>query len=117
MVCDETKRIVIIKNIPSNVVEEAILVLKDRPAKGEKNVTTIFPKSSDKRNEYIVKEAEDIIKKYVKGKSNLKDLSLELKLRPYTSKFGIFANTLASIILLGSIAALIFMITKIFWIN
>lgn len=36
MVYDETKKIIIVKNIPSNLVEEAILILKGNSKNGEK---------------------------------------------------------------------------------
>ena len=43
MVCDDTKRVVVIRNIPSNFIEEAILVLKSKPeGSGGKNVKKVF---------------------------------------------------------------------------
>jgi len=38
MVCDDTKRVVVIRNIASNFIEEAILILKGNPEEnGKKN--------------------------------------------------------------------------------
>lgn len=68
MVAGDTKRVVVIKNISSNLIEEAILILKsspdnargdgkDKPAQDKPNV----------RNDFILKEAEHIINDYING--------------------------------------------------
>ncbi|MDQ2086510.1 hypothetical protein RBH29_08740 [Herbivorax sp. ANBcel31] len=113
MVYDETKKIIIVKNLPSNFIEEAILVLKDKPKRGEKNIKTISAKSPYKKNQHIIKEAEDIIKNYVCGKKNLNDVSVELNLKPGFSRFRMFANTIVNIVMLGSIVLLILMVAKL----
>ncbi|HEX2945680.1 MAG TPA: hypothetical protein VHT96_06970 [Clostridia bacterium] len=68
MVAGDTKRVVVIKNISSNLIEEAILILKSgtegaqenrkgQPAQDKPNI----------RNDFILKEAEHIINDYING--------------------------------------------------
>lgn len=63
------KNMVILKNLPSNIVEEAYIVLKDnvkihKTQKVEKN--TIEKKDEKpKSKDYMVKEAEMVIKDYI----------------------------------------------------
>lgn len=113
MVYDETKKIIIVKNIPSNLIEEAILVLKDKPKKGEKNIETIYAESQYKKNQHIVKEAEEVIKNYVYGRRNLNDLAVELNLKPSFSKLRMLASAIVNIVTLGSIVLLILMVAKL----
>lgn len=113
MVYDETKKIIIIKNIPSNLIEEAILVLKTKPKKGEKNIKTIYAESPYKENQHIVKEAEEVIRNYVCRRKNINDLAVELNLRPRISRLRMFASTMLNIVILGSIVLLILMVAKL----
>lgn len=75
MIMGDTRKMVIIKNIPSNVVEEAILILK------KENSANTYCKPDENyigtcsANEYILKEAERIINNYereCKRKAKLK---------------------------------------------
>lgn len=65
----QMKNIVVLKNLPSNIVDEAIMVLK--PNKKVKNIQYI-KRSEEKEkvqkpeNGYIVKEAEMLISNYLK---------------------------------------------------
>jgi hypothetical protein len=70
MLTNDMKNIVILKNIPSNLVEEAIVVLKDNIK--VKDVEYIdekkdSPKRLNKQESknYIVKEAELIVSQYI----------------------------------------------------
>ena len=65
----QMKNIVVLKNLPSNIVEEAIVVLKAN--KKVKNIQYIKTKEQQENrqkqgNGYIVKEAEMLISNYVK---------------------------------------------------
>ena len=65
---NKMKNIVVLKNLPSNIVEEAIVVLKE-------NKSIKVHKYNDKGNNkgvegYIVKEAEMVISDYI---SNIED--------------------------------------------
>lgn len=108
MVCDNTRRVVIIKNISSNIVEEAILVLKNKNA--GKN-TVISAASFDKDNSYLLKEAEDIINGYVHTQKTKGSIANHLK-RPNMKKSRI--NTIINIILVACIILLLYLVSKVF---
>lgn len=113
MVYDETKKIIIVKNIPSNLIEEAILILKGNSKKEEKNSKTRYAGSEYGKNLYIIKEAEEVIKNCVYGKRNLNDLAVELNLKPSFLRLKMFANAIINIVMLGSIVILILMVAKL----
>lgn len=113
MVYDETKKIIIVKNIPSNLIEEAILILKGNPKKEEKNSKGQYVTSEYKKNQYIIKEAEEVIKNCVYGKKSLNNLAVELNLKPSFFRLRMFANTIVNIVMLGSIVLLILMVAKL----
>lgn len=71
------KNMVVLKNLPSNLVEEAIIILKEnkkikRLEKVEKNKSQEENKSPKKENEYILKEAEMLVSNYISGLENKK---------------------------------------------
>lgn len=110
-----TKRVVILRGIPSNVVEEAILILKNEPeSKPEKGSTGVASdKTQTKHNDYLIKEAEEVIKNYIK------DLKLEkvpksvsvLSMDKHKSKF--YTNVIINTALIASIALLILIVARI----
>ena len=66
------KNMVILKNLPSNIVEEAIIILKTnnrikQNEKIDKNVNNKKEKNIDKtkENDYILKEAEMLVSSYI----------------------------------------------------
>ena len=52
------KKVVCVKDIPSNLIEEAIFILKSDVIENENN------KSTGTRKEIILKETEDLVKEY-----------------------------------------------------
>lgn len=71
------KNIVVLKELPSNIVEEAIFILKsNKYAKKfetiEKNNKQNNPKNKEKDKEYIIKEAEMIVSNFVNKIENNK---------------------------------------------
>jgi hypothetical protein len=68
MVNSGVKKIVIIKDIPSNLIEEAILILKSEPGtitgEGE-NKLKINNNTKKGREHFLYKEAELIINNYI----------------------------------------------------
>lgn len=63
------KNIVVLKNIPSNLIDEAIIVLKSKKTAkklelAEKNSAICFKKTSN-NNDYIIKEAENVVSNYI----------------------------------------------------
>lgn len=81
------RNIVILKDLPSNIIDEAIVVLKNNELvknrqfieKGENK------KTKSKNKDYIIKEAENVIVNYIsniekqKGKQSLKELEIKYK--------------------------------------
>ena len=69
---NKMKNIVVLKNLPSNLVEEAIVVLKQNKVKlpelVEKNQELGAAKTNS--NEYILKEAEMVISNYLSKMEN-----------------------------------------------
>lgn len=64
------KNMVVLKNLPSNIVEEAIVILKTnkkvkKVEKIEKNKTLENTTSKNKDNDYILKEAEMLVSNYI----------------------------------------------------
>ena len=68
----DVKNMVVLKNLPSNMIEEAFVVLKENKkmqkcqvvdAKNNKNEN----KDKQEDNKYIIKEAEMLVKTYTEG--------------------------------------------------
>lgn len=71
------KNMVVLKNLPSNLIEEAIIILKNNKKvkkleKIEKTKTTDNVINENKENEYIVKEAEMLVSNYISALENKK---------------------------------------------
>lgn len=70
MQTDKVKNIVVLKNLPSNIVEEAIVILKsNKYAKKlqmiEKNNNKELEQKEGSGKEYIIKEAEALLSNYM----------------------------------------------------
>lgn len=69
MIFGNSRRIVVVKGIPSNFIEEAILILKHEPDydNNKPNIkgSTARNDSTKVNTEYILKEAETIINSYI----------------------------------------------------
>lgn len=89
MESSDMKNMVVLKNLPSNMVEEAIIIFKENQKVIEKevidkgnnvNFTEIQPKSK----EYILKEAEMLVADYInkienKNKIQGKEINIKVK--------------------------------------
>ncbi len=83
------KNMVVLKNLPSNIVDEAIIVLKANKKvrklqKVEKNSKSVNKNESKKDKDYILKEAEMLINSYIskienKEKKDFNNKSLKEK--------------------------------------
>ena len=114
MVCDNTKRVVVIRNIPSNFIEEAILVLKSKPeGNAGKDIKKVFSKNDKKISDHVLIEAEEVINNYIKKNGAQRELGIELHLRPCHKKPKLLTSTVINLALLGSIVLLLFMIAKL----
>lgn len=98
------KNIVVLKNLPSNLVEEAIVILKtNKEAKKleyiEKNSKTNIDKGN-KTKEYMVREAEAVISSYIsKIEDNKSEKMPNVNIEKKYKKLKIY-SIIASIILL-----------------
>ena len=62
------KNLIVLKNLPSNIIEEAFIVLKDN--KKVKNIEytnkfTLENKEDKSTDDYIIKEAEMVVEDYI----------------------------------------------------
>lgn len=78
------KNMVVLRNLPSNLIEEAIIVLKSNKnikqiEKIDKNKIKEKPKEKLKERDYIQKEAEMLISSYIKRIEDRKKEKNEIK--------------------------------------
>ena len=116
MVADDTKRVIVIKNISSNLIEEAILILRNGSdvAAGDQSRNPARQKSS-RGNEFILKEAEDIINQYIKENS----LTVRKRDNHFPSAgrippIRLSTNIIINFFMISAILFLIFVISRIF---
>lgn len=70
MEASNLKNMVVLKNLPSNIVDEAIIVLKTNKKvrklqKVEKNSKSVNKNESKKDKDYILREAEMLVNNYI----------------------------------------------------
>ena len=70
MESSKLKNMVVLKNLPSNIIDEAIIVLKTNKKvkklqKIEKNKNQVENENDKKDKEYILKESEMIVNNYI----------------------------------------------------
>lgn len=71
---NQMKNMIVLKNLPSNLIEEAFVVLKPNKkmkVTKQKNMEKEIPEEIT--NEYIVKEAENVINDYLEVEENSLD--------------------------------------------
>ena len=86
---NQMKNIVVLKNLPSNIVEEAIIVLKQNKktrlpkyAKENTEEDEKVKKGKDKNpKEYIIKEAEMVIANYISNIETSKSKTIKTSIR------------------------------------
>lgn len=64
------KNMIVLKDLPSNIVEEAIIILKNgtkikKLEKIEKNISSNIKNNKKNSKDYIVKEAEILLENYI----------------------------------------------------
>ena len=77
MESSDMKNMVVLKNLPSNMVEEAIIIFKETHKVREKELIDksnkiIFTERQPKSKEYILKEAEMLVTDYINQIENKK---------------------------------------------
>lgn len=109
MEINNIKNIVVLKNLPSNIVDEAIVVLKNNELIKSREVMENGQnkKVKNKNKDYIVKEAENVIQSYIsniekqKNKKSLEELENKYK------QLKLIAMLLAGLIVLSGILNII----------
>lgn len=111
----DTRRVLVIKDIPSNIIEEAILILKCDPGEEKSDNKKSIPSNKKRWNsDYMLKEAEAIINSYVKT-GRFKDAeNIRIEPAPAIKKQNTLTNTAINVLLVGSIAALVIVFTQLF---
>ena len=100
------KNIVVLKNLPSNIVEEAIVILKaNKKIKKyetiEQNKIRTGSGSKDEEKQYILKEAEMLINNYISKIEGNKNKEIKLKKeKEKQKKIKIYAVTITIICIL-----------------
>lgn len=103
------KNIVVLKNLPSNIVDEAIVVLKNNEIIKNRELVENGQnkKVKNKNKDYIVKEAENVITSYInniekqKNKKSLEELENKYK------QLKLISMLLAGLIVLSGILNII----------
>lgn len=91
------KNIVVLKKLPSNMVEEAIIIFKENQKVRQKELIdkskkVNYAESQTKSKDYILKEAEMLVTDYInkienkkKSEKNRKDITANYKMLKYYS--------------------------------
>ena len=105
----QMKNIVVLRNLPSNVIEEAFVILKSN--KYAKKIEYIDKKENiknkeknDKSNNYIIREAESVISNYINIVENKDKKSEDLVLKKKYKKLKLYSIAIT----LAFLAVLIF---------
>lgn len=106
----KSKRIIVIKDIHSNLFEEAILVLKEDKEQEQDKCKKL--NSGNIKNDFILKEAELIINNYIK--ENKGKFAPPKKRDAFKKDSKFLKNLIINSALLGSIVAVGFLLIKIF---
>lgn len=112
MNASKMKNMIILKNLPSNIIEEAFIILK--PNKKIKVENTVVGKSYDENlqkdntNEYLIKEAEMILSNCISGMEN-KNIVKSARLNNIEKKYKklknitIFLGVIVAIVLINNL--------------
>jgi len=115
MVAGDTKRIIVIKNISSNLIEEAILILKnDKSSKDCNETEKQAQRRLGARNDLILKEAESIINQYIKDNGLTRPKNRHLKMNKKMTRINIPVNVVINTLLMAAIAFLLLVVGRFF---
>jgi hypothetical protein len=114
MVAGDTKRVIVIKNIASNLIEEAILILKNEPGAAVEGRSEATDRSrAAYKSDHILKEAESIIHQYIK-ENGLAVKGGRRKFRRFRLfPFRVSVNVLINCLLVAALAFLIFIVCTV----
>ena len=114
MVAGDSKRVIVIKNISSDIFEEAIFILKSNSGCRGSDKLINSEKSAAQENEFILREAERIINQYIRknGLAVKQDRLSSKKRRIFRCKLTL--NQVINLFLIAAVIFLIFTISRIF---
>lgn len=80
----QMKNIVVLRDIPSNIVDEAIVILKNNTNVKKKELvenknSSKYIEDTNKNYDFVVNEAENVIKDYIKNLEKPKETKRKLK--------------------------------------
>ena len=109
----QMKNIIVLKNLPSNLVDEAIVILKNNVKVKNKEIVengnlNFSKENKVDSNELAIKEAENIIQNYIKNLERPKETKKELRnMNIKYKKLQISSFFLGIVALIGIIANII----------
>jgi len=107
------KNMIILRDLPSNIVDEAIVILKNNAKVKNKQAiengnSDEFKESSDFDYDYVIKEAEYVVGNYIKNIENPKETKNQLKdIKVKYKKLQISSLFLGLILIMGIIISVI----------
>ena len=109
---NDLKNIVVLKDLPSNIVEEAIIILKTnkmakKVQKIEKSKSTKKEEPRKKQVDYILKEAEMLVSNYADKIENEKNRNEEKDINKKYKRIKKYAYITSIIMLIESLVILI----------
>ncbi|MBR6504896.1 MAG: hypothetical protein IKT41_04215 [Clostridia bacterium] len=109
MEINNIKNIVVLKNLPSNIVDEAIVVLKNNELIKNKEMIDNGQnkKVKNKNKDYIVKEAENVITSYINNIEKQKNNKSLEELENKYKQLKLISMLLAGLIVLSGILNII----------
>lgn len=113
MVAGNLKRVVVLRNLSSNLIEEAILILKSEPGSGGDGTAQKGGDKSKQDNDFLFKEAESIISGYIRENNIQVVQDRRSHRRDRRLKKTPFSGAFISIMILSGIALLIFVLLKL----
>lgn len=107
------RRIVIIRDIPSNIIEEAIFVLKHEPGREMSQVAVpeVLRGGKGKDSALIYKEAEKIINDYIQ-ETRTGGITSEVKCRKPAASRGTFLKIALRLGMVACMAVLAYLMVK-----
>lgn len=115
MVSGITKKIVVIKGVQSNLIEEAILILKSDSDIGKESLAERISEDKKKRkDDFLLNEAQSIIDNYIRECRQRAGIRRETDHEK--SRFGKFfsVNTIINFVLTSSIILFVILLIKLF---
>ena len=108
----QMRNIVVLKDLPSNIVDEAIVILKNNSTIKKKEIAenkskNNFEETKNVNYEFVVKEAENIIQDYIKSVEKPKDNNNVSKLAIKYRKLQISSLLLGITTIIGIIMCVI----------